>query len=63
MNYQTSLTHISNIDAGDTIMHNGQMTTVSHNNIKRSEFMGETLFGDSYNLGNKLVTKVTFIKS
>lgn len=50
--------HISSIVAGDTIMHNGEMKTVSGNNIKFDSFMGTTLFGDSYSLGYKKVTKV-----
>jgi hypothetical protein len=53
--------HISQIRNGDTILHNGEVKTVSGNNIKSSKFMGKTLFGDSYNLGHKLVTKINFI--
>jgi hypothetical protein len=50
--------HISTIKAGDTILHNGEVKTVSGNNIKRCSFMGTTLFGDSYHAGHKLVTKI-----
>lgn len=50
--------HISQISAGDTIEHNGKLTTVSGNNIKRDSFMGVTLFGDSYHSGHKPVNKV-----
>lgn len=50
--------HISQIAAGDTIEHEGQLRTVSGNNIKKNSFMGTTLFGDSYNLGTKTVSKV-----
>lgn len=50
--------HISTITGGDTILHNGKITTVSENNIKHDNFMGKTLFGDSYKMGNKLVTKI-----
>lgn len=50
--------HISQISAGDTIEHNGQLRTVSGTNIKKDSFMGTTLFGDSYNLGTKKVNKV-----
>ena len=57
-NAKTNSVHISQISAGDTIVHNGIVTTVSGNNIKRSEFMGRTLFGDSYELGTKPVEKV-----
>ncbi len=54
--------HISQISAGDTILHNGEMCTVSNTNIKNSTFMGKTLFGDSYRSGTKLVTRLQFIK-
>jgi hypothetical protein len=50
--------HISTIKAGDTIIHNGEVKTVSGNNIKYSSFMGVSLFGDSYHSGHKLVTKI-----
>jgi hypothetical protein len=62
MNYRVEETHKSNIRVGDTIIHNGEMKTVSENNLKRSEFMGVTLFGDSYQLGYNPVKKVIFIK-
>lgn len=50
--------HISQIKAGDTVLHNGEVKTVSGTDIKQDKFMGTTLFGDSYLLGNKKVTKV-----
>ena len=50
--------HISQISAGDTIVHDDKLTTVSGNNIKRDSFMGITLFGDSYRSGTKPVNKV-----
>ncbi len=59
--YKTSLTHISNITGGDTIIHDKQMRTVSKTNIKNDPFMGRSLFGDSYHSGNTLVNKVTFV--
>ena len=60
MEYTIKPTHISDIKAGDTILHNGEVKTVSGNNIKCSSFIGKTLFGDSYNLGYKQVEMVTF---
>ena len=57
-NAQTKSVHISQISAGDTIMHNGELTTVSKKDIKRGGFCGDTLFGDSYFSGSKLVDKV-----
>jgi len=62
-NFKVEGTHISNIQIGDTIMHNGVMTTISGTNIKHDTFMGKTLFGDSYHLGYKPVQKVTFLKT
>lgn len=50
--------HISTIQAGDTIEHNGQVTTVCKSNIKTCTFMGTSIFGDSYNRGHKLVKKI-----
>ena len=58
MNAKLNSVHISQISVGDTIEHEGKLRTVSGNNIKRDSFMGRTLFGDSYNLGNKPVNKV-----
>ena len=52
--------HISLIRAGDAILHNGELVTVSSNNIKHCPFMGTTIFGDSYNLGYKPVIVVYF---
>jgi hypothetical protein len=51
--------HISRISHGDTIIHNGVLTTVTNRNIKYSEFMGISIFGDCYHLGYKLVKRVT----
>ena len=50
--------HISHISVGDTVEHGGHLRTVSGNNIKKDSFLGITLFGDSYNLGTKPVSKV-----
>ena len=61
-NYTTAKKHITEISAGDTIIHNGEMITVSNTNIKYNEFMGVSLFGDSYNIGTKLVEVVSFKK-
>ena len=60
-NHIITKTHISNIKVGDTIIHNGEMKTISGNNIKQDSFIGTTLFGDSYHIGYKLVERVHFI--
>ncbi|AUM58676.1 hypothetical protein phiP47_048 [Plesiomonas phage phiP4-7] len=52
------MVHISKIKNGDTIEHNGGFLTVCNNDIKRSELMGVTIFGDSYNLGTKKVKRM-----
>lgn len=51
--------HISTIKAGDTIVHNGEITTVCGNNIKYSSWFGcNCLFGYSYKSGRELVIKI-----
>lgn len=50
--------HINNIVAGDTILHLGKVKTVCKDNIKYCKFMGTTIFGDSYKLGQQKVLKV-----
>ena len=50
--------HISRIRIGDTVCHNNKIRTVCNRTLKYSEFMGVTLFGDSYNIGYKMVEKV-----
>ena len=63
MNYKIIKVHKNDIKAGDTILHDDNIKTVTSTNIKYSEFMGTSIFGDSYNLGYKLVKKVIFIKN
>jgi len=48
--------NINDIEVGDTILSpDGYERTVDREFIKKDGFMGTTLFGDSYNLGNKPV--------
>ena len=63
MNYTIHEKHISLIKAGDTIEHNGELRTVCKSNISRTEFLGTTLFGDSYNCGHKPVKVATIHKA
>ena len=60
-NYSVEDVHISLVSAGDTVIHNGKLMTISKPDLKRDPLMGVSLFGDSYNLGTKPVTKVTFL--
>jgi len=60
---KTEKVHISRISAGDVILHNDKEMTVCEKDIKRDDFMGFTLFGDSYKLGRALVTKVLYTRS
>ncbi len=47
---------------GDTIIHEGEIKTVSNSNIHIGGFMGTTIFGDSYHSGHKTVTLVVELK-
>jgi hypothetical protein len=51
-------THIRNIRAGDVVRHEGKDRTVGIKDIKHCNFMGVSLFGDSYCLGHKMVDLV-----
>jgi hypothetical protein len=51
--------HIGEITKGDLVLcSDGIIRTVTANNIKKCAFMGITIFGDSYALGNKPVQVV-----
>ena len=53
------LCHINDIKPWDTIICcDGIERTVCSSNIKYSEFMGKSIFGDSWRLGTKLVIKI-----
>ena len=58
----TEFVHISEIRRGDTVIHDGKAMTVGKKDIRYSYFFGESLFGDSYNLGQKLVEVMLFPK-
>ena len=47
--------HISEISVGAIVEHEGVIRTVSQNYLKRDSFIGVTLYGDSYLLGQKPV--------
>lgn len=55
---KTVLKDIRDIRAGDVVRHAGKDRTVGNSDLKRSDFMGVTLFGDSYTLGYKKVEVV-----
>lgn len=57
-NVKTTPVHISEIATGDTIVHNGKLTTVNRNHISRCSFMGISLFGDNHKSGTVPVQKV-----
>lgn len=50
--------NIDSIKSGDTILHDGELKTVSKGDIKQDLFMGTSIFGDCYQLGRKPVKKV-----
>lgn len=57
MIYTKQNVHISTIRSGDTVEHNGILKTVCAKDIKNDTFMGTTIFGDSYRLGNTPVAR------
>lgn len=58
---KTEFVHISQVNAGDTIMLKGVETTVCKKDIGVDDgFMGKSLFGDSYKSGHTLVEKVFY---
>jgi hypothetical protein len=61
MNRIINNVHISSIQPGDVIFHDGSDRTVCPKDIKQCYFMGTTVFGDSYHLGYRKVKKVTSI--
>ena len=50
--------HITDIQVGDCVEHNGKIMTVCRKDLK-STFMGTTLFGDSYRSGTVPVVRCT----
>lgn len=60
---QTEKVNINTVKVGDMVEHNGVLKTVGACNIGGDKFIGRTLWGDSYNCGHKLVTRVSFSSS
>ena len=56
---KTEKRHISRIRTGDAILHNNKPMTVCRDDIKRSDFMGISIFGDCYRLGTLPVLLIT----
>lgn len=52
--------HISEIKVGDTIIHQGHQKTVCRRAFSYDFFIGVLLWGDSYNMGNIKVKRITF---
>jgi hypothetical protein len=57
--WKTEQRHISEIRAGDTVIHQGQPRTVTRQDIKKCPFMGFSIFGDTYRTGKNPVTVAT----
>jgi hypothetical protein len=55
---ETEFVHISKIKHGDTILHYGEMKTVSRKYIKTGGFCGTAIYGDSYRSGTLPVERV-----
>jgi len=50
--------NISKVKTGDTVVIENSLRTVGKNDIKNCQFMGRSLFGDTFNLGSKKIIKV-----
>lgn len=50
--------HISLVRVGDIVVHQGRARTVSGTDLKRCDFMGTSIFGDSYHIGYRPVFTV-----
>jgi hypothetical protein len=50
--------HISQVHAGSLIAHYGELKTVCDSDIRKCNFMGKSIFGDSYCSGHKPVIVV-----
>ena len=61
MNYQLVKVHKDTINCGDMILFDGKIKTVCKKDIKYSEFMGITIFGNSFKLGYQLIKKVVLL--
>ena len=59
---KTKMIHKSEVKIGDTVIHNGELRTVGKETFGGDEFMGLTLWGDSYRCGYKMVELVEEVK-
>lgn len=50
-----TLANLNSIQAGDTVLYNGRLRTVSKSDIHRDHFMGVSLFGDSYHIKRNII--------
>ena len=51
----TKKTHITKVKSGDTVLHLGEVKTLSESAIERGGFMGDRIWGDCYQCGSKPV--------
>ena len=61
--HRETFVHIEDIRAGDTVIHNEKEMLVCNNDIKFDAFMGRSIFGDCYRLGNRPVQKRVFYQA
>lgn len=54
------LVHISTIRHGDVVIHGEKERTVGKKDVSHGGFMGSSIFGDCYRLGQVPVKKVVF---
>jgi len=54
--------HISELRAGDTIQHGEKLMTVCNNDLTNIAGMGRAVFGDTYKIGTKPVSRAKLRK-
>ena len=50
-----TLTPLNQIRAGDTVLHDGKLKTISLSSIKNDPFIGTSIFGDSYHIKRNMI--------
>lgn len=58
----TEQVHVALIRPGDSVLFDGKMRTVCPSNIHRDDFMGVTLWGDSFRLGTVPVLRAVMTR-
>lgn len=55
--------HVSNVRPGGTVLFDGVLKTVCSKDLRRDDFYGVTLWGDSFRMGTLPVLRVARLSS